>query len=199
MIDLPEQGPPEALLALTRQAASHAVRAGQMAPPFHLADLNGERLTLIDLVGRGPLVVSFYRGVWCDFCDAALERLAVLDAAIRDLGATHVAIGPPPGDAMQRERLASFPMPVLVDRGLKVTAAYGLAIPLPEALHDHYARIGYVPAKTGPSSAWMISAPATYVIDRLGKVVLTAIDVDYRKRMEPAELLRSLQGLARRA
>jgi len=89
-------------------------------------------------------------------------------------------------------------MPVLIDRGLKVTSSYGLAIVLPHELHEHYARIGYVPVNAGEPGKWMIPVPATYVIDRLGKVVLAAIDIDYRNRLDPTELLSALRRLGSR-
>ncbi len=194
-----EQGPPEELLARARRAAANAVQAGQFAPTFRLTDVHGGHQALIDLIEHGPLVLSFYRGVWCDFCGAALDALASLDTTIRSLGAAHVAIGPPPGDEAQRAKLEAFPMPLLIDRGLKITASYGLAIALPDELHEHYARVGYVPTKAGEPGKWMIPVPATYIIDRLGKVVLAAIDIDYRNRLDPSELISALRGLGSRA
>lgn len=190
--------PADALLARAREAAPRAVRAGQFAPTFRLPDIHGGNLALIDLIEQGPLVLSFYRGVWCDFCDAALETLGRLDETIRNLGATHAAIGPVPGRASERSRLQDLPMPLLVDRGLKVTASYGLAISLPDALHEQYARLGYVPNGVPDGGAWKISIPAMYLIDRGGRVVMATIDADYRNRIEPAHLLSALHGLQAR-
>jgi peroxiredoxin len=189
---------PDEWLSPARQAAMNAVRAGQFAPTFRLPDIHGGNLALIDLIEQGPLVLNFFRGVWCDFCDAALETLAHLDGTIRDLGATQVAIGPAPGDDAQRLKLAAFPMPLLIDRGLRVASSYGLSVSLPEVLHEHYARIGYVPTRIGETGEWRIPVPATYIIDRGGRVVLAIIDADYRNRTQPGHLLSALRGLQRR-
>ncbi len=194
--DLAEAIVPGELLGRAALAAESAVPAGQLAPAFRLRDVHGSSYALVDLTERQPLVLSFYRGIWCDFCNAALGALARLDGTIRALGAMHVAIGPPPGDAAQRAQLGAFPMPVLIDRGLRVTSAFGLAISLPDDLHGSYAGFGYAPA--GQPGAVKISVPATYVVDQGGTVVLAAIDTDYRHRLDPAQLLSALRGLQRR-
>jgi peroxiredoxin len=189
---------PDELLARARQAAMNAVRAGQFAPTFRLPDIHGGNRALIDLIEQGPLVLHFYRGIWCDVCDATLETLARLDGTIRDLGATQVAIGPAPGDAAQRAKLGAFPIPLLLDRGLRVASSYGLAISLPEALHQPYTRIGYVPTRIGETGEWKIPVPASYIIDKGGRVVLAMIDADYRNRTRPDHLLSALRGIRRR-
>ena len=194
----PEDGAPDELLARTRQAARHAARAGDFAPTFRLPDVHGGNRALIDLIEQGPLVLSFYRGVWCDFCDEALETLGRLDGKIRDLGAMHVAIGPGAGSDAERSRLKTFPMPVLADRGLKVTASYGLSISLPDQLEERYASFGYGPIGTGDTGTWKISVPATYVIGMDGRIVMAVIDADYRHRMQPDHLMSALRGLRHR-
>lgn len=194
-----DDGLPDELLARTQKAAVRAVRAGQFAPTFRLPDIHGGNLALVDLIEKGPLVLSFYRGVWCGFCGAALGTLARFDQTIRSLGATHAAIGPAPSDDKQRAELELLSMPLLMDRGLKVTSAYGLTISLPDDLHGQYRRLGYVPSKITETSEWKIPVPATYIIDQFGRIVLASIDVDYRNRLDPAELIPALRGLQKRA
>ena len=105
--------PDERILARTAVAAAQAVPAGHFAPTFRLPDLHGGSAALVDLIQQRSLVISFYRGIWCDFCDTALEALARIDGNIGALDARHVAIGPPPAGDAQRRRLEAFPMPVL--------------------------------------------------------------------------------------
>ena len=186
---------PDAWLACARNAAAHAVRAGDFAPTFRLPDVHGGNQALIDLIEQGPLVLSFYRGIWCDFCDAALKTLGGLDGKIRELGAMQIAIGPRPANDAERSRLQAHPMPLLVDRALKVTTAYGLAITLPDHLQERYARLGYAPAKTADGGEWKIPVPATYVIGRDGRVAMAMIDADYRTRIPSGHLLSALRGL----
>jgi peroxiredoxin len=195
--DTADKGAPsDTLLARASEAAKHAVRAGQFAPTFRLPDLHGGSAALVDLIGQRSLVISFHRGVWCSFCDTALEALAEVDDEIRALGATHVAIGPPPGNEDQQRRLQALPMPVLADHGLHSTAAYGLTITLPDALKADYAREGYTPPRE--HGKWTVPVPATYVIDRTGRIAMASIDIDYRNRLDPAQVLSALRCLQKR-
>jgi peroxiredoxin len=196
--DKTDVAPSAEILARAAAAARHAVRAGRYAPTFRLEDLHGGSVALVDLIAGGPLVISFYRGIWCDYCHLALEALARSDEEIRATGATQVAIGPPPDGNDQRRRLQAFPMPVLVDRGLRVSSAYGLAIALPDAMREQYIEAGYVPLTSSNSGTWLVPIPATYVVERTGRVAVAAIDSDYRSRLEPTELLSALRGLQQR-
>lgn len=182
------------IVRATAKAAAKAVRAGQFAPTFRLENIHGGAARMIDLLEQGPLVVSFYRGVWCDFCDLALEGLAGIDGEIRKLGANQVAIGPAPADDSQMRRLQGFPMPVLIDPGLRVSASFGLTVPVPESQRERYLSLGYTP----PNAGWRIPIPATYVLDMTGKVMIAAIDTDYRKRLEPDQILATLRCLKRK-
>ena len=193
-----DTAPGEDILALTAEAVKHAVSAGQLAPTFRLQDLHGGIAALIDLIQQRPLVISFYRGVWCDFCNAALGALSRFDTDIQALGATHVAIGPDPAGADQTQRIEAFPMPVLVDHGLRVTTSYGLTISLPDHLRESYCKVGYAPLTEFDSGDWLVPVPATYLVDRTGRVAMAAIDINYRNRLHPEDLLSALRSLNRR-
>ncbi len=185
--------PSPELLDRSAAAAGQAVRAGCYAPGFRLAAAQGGRVALVELIGR-PVVLSFYRGLWCSHCDLALQALARIDDQIRALGARQIVIGPPPDGADQRDRLAALPMPILIDRGLRVAAAYGLTLSLPEPLRARYRDLGYVPT----SAKWRVPIPATYIIDPAGRIAAAAIDGDYRNRLDPSHLLSALRALSRR-
>lgn len=193
--------PSQEMLSRAVEASRRAVSAGQLAPTFCLLDQHGARAALVELLETGPLLISFYRGIWCDFCDTALQELARIDQDIHAAGARHVAIGPPPANAAQRLRLAGFPMPVLADVGLRTAAAYGLTFALREDLREPYLAAGYTPPAMHAQEAkhaheeWLVPTPATYVVGRTGRVLLATIDADYRKRMAPTEILAVLQGL----
>ena len=181
--------PGAAFLRAMARAKASAVRAGQLAPAFHLNSLDGEAVALIDLVGRGPLVLSFYRGVWCDFCGSALQRLSEIDPEIRASGARQIAIGPSvPAD--QRAPLAALGFPVLADHGLKIASAYGLTATVPPEDRARHLGAGFM-----PDAGWRVCIPATYIIDPLGRVVMAAIDVDYRNRLDAGEILATLRAM----
>ena len=190
-----DAAPSPDVLRRATDAVRAAVKAGQLAPTFRLQDARGETHSLLGFLETAPLVITFYRGLWCDYCRARLEGLAKLDAEIRDLGAQQVVIGPPPREDAERAWLASLPMPVLLDRDLRITVAYGMSIDLPDDLRGRYAELGYIPAS---NDRWIVPIPASLLVETTGRVILAAADVDYRSQVAPANLLAALRGLQKR-
>jgi peroxiredoxin len=196
--------PPEIREAMTQAdmdlAASgitqRAMKAGDRAPDFRLPDARGGDVRLRDLLAKGPAVVSFYRGGWCPYCNLELRALQNALPAIRQLGAELVAISPQtPDESLSTAEKNELAFAVLSDVGSATARAYGIAFDLAEELRPIYARAGHaLPDRNGDDS-WVLPIPATYVIDTTGVIVLAFIDVDYRNRLEPSEIIATLGSL----
>jgi peroxiredoxin len=164
--------------------------AGALAPSFALKDSNGKLVRSEDLLALGPLVVKFFRGRWCPYCMTELETWRDHNGQIRERGALMVAIGP------QTERQSDFmagqhglPFPVLCDPGNKVAEQFGLVYAVPEYHRAHYRSILVnIPFVNGDES-WRLPIPATYVIDRDGRVLFAEGHADFRVRPEPQDVL----------
>jgi peroxiredoxin len=170
-----------------------AIKAGNRAPDFRLPDTRGGHVRLQDLLTRGPVVVSFYRGGWCPYCNLELRALQNALPAIKLVGAELVAISPQrPDESLSTAEKNALAFPVLSDVGSATAKAYGIAFDLAEELRPIYTRFGHaLPDKNGDDS-WVLPIPATYVIDTNGTVVLAFVDVDYRNRLEPTEIIAAL-------
>jgi peroxiredoxin len=163
---------------------------GAAAPEFALNDAAGKLVRSTDLLALAPVVIKFFRGRWCPYCMTELEAWRELYARLRECGALLVAISP------QIERQSDFmigqhmlPFPVLSDPGCAVAQKFGLAYSVP-AYHREYYRsiLVNIPFVNGDES-WRLPIPATYVIDRDGKVVFAEAHADFRVRPEPEETL----------
>jgi peroxiredoxin len=174
----------------------HAIKAGDRAPDFRLPDARGGHVQLRGLLARGPVVVSFYRGGWCPYCNLELHALEKALPAIRQLGAELVAISPQtPDESLSTAERNELAFPVLSDIGAATARKYGIAFALADELRPIYTRSGHaMPEKNGDDS-WILPVPATYVIDTNGIIVLAFIDLDYRNRLEPAEIVAALESL----
>lgn len=176
------------------------LKSGDIAPDFALPDVNGKTMSLTELLKSGPIVVSFYRGGWCPYCNLELRALQAVLPQITRLGATLVAISPqsPDGSLTTAEK-NELAFPVLSDDGSTVAKAFGIAFDLAEELRPIYTQLDHsLPVMNGKDS-WMLPIPATYVIGRNGVIALAYVDVDYRKRLEPTvvvDALRRLSGLS---
>jgi peroxiredoxin len=176
--------------------AQRAIKAGDRAPDFRLPDARGGHVRLRDLLARGPVVVSFYRGGWCPYCNLELHALQNALPEIQQLGAQLVAISPQtPDESLSTSEKNDLQFAVLGDIGSATAKAYGIAFDLAEELRPIYTRFGHaLPDKNGDDS-WILLIPATYVVDTNGDVVLAFVDVDYRNRLEPAEIVAALEAL----
>lgn len=167
---------------------------GSLAPEFELYDAAGRLVRSQDMLALGPLVIKFLRGRWCPYCVTELEAWRDLYGTIRERGALMVAIGP------QTERQNDFmavqhglPFPVLSDPGCELAEKFGLAYTAPEYMREYYMSILInIPFVNGESS-WRLPLPATYVLDRAGRVLFAEAHADFRVRPEPEEALTALR------
>jgi peroxiredoxin len=175
-----------------------ALKAGERGPEFRLPDARGGFVRLNDLLAKGPVVLSFYRGGWCPYCNLELRALQAVLPKITGLGAKLVAISPQtPGESFSTAEKNELAFSVLSDVGSATAKAFGIAFDLAEELRPIYARFGHaLPDKNGDES-WVLPIPATYVIDRDGTVALAFVDVDYRNRLDPAEIITVLRAIAK--
>ncbi len=168
------------------------------APNFVLPDATGNTVELETLLREGPVVLTFYRGGWCPYCNIELRALQAALPQIRTHGANLVAVSPQtPVQSLSTAEKNDLEFAVLSDLGNSVARKYGLVFTLPETLRPIYANFEIdLPAHNGDES-FELPAPATYVIDRDGSVQYAFINADYRQRAEPADVIASLAELDR--
>ena len=178
-------------------AASRALKAGDRAPAFTLEAQDGSPVSSADLLASGPLVVSFYRGVWCPYCNMELQALEAARSDFEAAGASLVAISPQNRvNSRKSVRENTLGFPILSDAGNAVAAAFGLRFALPGYLVDLYKSLGnQLPAFNGDDS-WTLPLPGRFVIGSDGVVVYAEVNPDYTRRPEPADMLPAIRRAA---
>jgi len=176
--------------------AQRAKKAGDTAPEFSLKDPDGNPVSSRELLARGPLVVSFYRGVWCPYCNLELQALQGALPQIAARGASLVAISPqtaPNSRKSQRDNKLDFP--ILSDVKSEVANAFGIRFALPDYLAEVYKTFGNNLPVINDDPAWVLPMPARYVIDTDGVIAYAEVNPDYTQRPDPSELLPVLDRL----
>ena len=167
-----------------------ALQVGQRAPQLSLPNAKGEVVDLAQLWQQGPLIVVFYRGGWCPYCNLELRAWQQLLPQVKAQGAQLVAISPQsPDNSLSTQEKNSLAFEVLSDSSLQAADGFGIAFDMPKELVDLYSSVGHDLPKTNGNGRWALPVPATYVIDRSGVILYANIDADYRNRAEPADVL----------
>ena len=180
--------------------AEGALKAGDALPSFELPNVEGRLVSAAELVARGPLVLSFFRGGWCPYCTLELRALQRALPEIERLGATLATVTPDTGGALaaaKRENHLGYEVLSDVDQGVGLT--FGIIFRVPDAIKALYRRRGVdLGARHGNSTGeWLLPLPATYVVDRAGVIRHAELDPDFRHRMEPEDIVRALGELVR--
>ena len=198
-----KHAPPEVLAGLGAEIkklaesgiARQALQVGSKAPDFSLPDAHGKPVTLSALLTKGPVVVTFYRGGWCPFCDLQLRAYQGALGAIHDLGAELVAISPQTPDyALTDVEKKQLTFPVLTDKGNRVAREFKLVFALSDELKKLQTHFGSVLPKFNGDESWELPMPGTFVLDRHGVVKFTSVDPNWMVRVEPAAILEALRG-----
>ena len=171
--------------------ARSMLRAGNRAPDIVLGNARGEIVNVANLLRSGPVIVSFYRGGWCPYCNLELRAFQEVLPEIKATGASLVAISPEkPDETLSTVEKNALTFEVLSDVGQKVGRAFGLVYEFTEELKNVYHGFGLdIPARNGATDEWALPVSATYVIGRDGLILLAYTDVDYRDRADPREIL----------
>ena len=172
-----------------------ALKVGDRAPDFELPDARGSLVRSADLLAQGPIVVTWYRGGWCPYCNLQLRAYQEVLPELKSAGAQLVAISPETADnsltTLQKNELDFV---VLSDVGLGVAEAFGVAYRLPEVVEAKFKGRLDLPASNGDDS-WRLPLSATYVIDRDGVVRWAYVTEDYRERAEPSDVVEAVRAV----
>lgn len=175
--------------------AEQALNKGDRIRHFELPNAVGTVVSSMDLLARGPLVISFYRGAWCPYCNMHLQMLQMAIDEIHDRGAQLVAISPQtPDNSMTIQERHNLEFEVLSDHGNKVARDFGLVFSLSEPVKEFFKVAGFNLPEYNGDDRWELPIPATYVVDQEG-IVVSHIDPDWSRRMEPRDILEALDSL----
>jgi peroxiredoxin len=183
--------------ALSSQAQNplQGLRAGDIAPSFTLNNQNGESVSLDKLLEKGPVVLTWYRGGWCPYCNLALKSLSDELPAIKALGGTLVALSPElPDKAIITDQENCLEFEVLSDLNNDVARKYGLTFKLSPELADRYEK-GFGLSKYNGNTDAELPIPATYIIDRDKTIKYAYVNTDYKQRANPTKIIDELTKL----
>jgi peroxiredoxin len=175
----------------------NALKPGDRAPDFTLPDATGRSVSLSERLKDGPVVLKFYRGGWCPYCNLELRAYQKALPELAAVGAQLVAVSPEsPDHSLSTKEKNALAFSVLSDRGGATARAYRLAFQLSPELKALYQSRGRDLAEWNGGD-WTLPVPGTFVVGTDGRIVLAHVDADYRSRLEPSEAVAAARAAAR--
>jgi len=171
----------------------NALKVGDVAPNFKLTNALGETVDLYEYLKKGKVVLTWYRGGWCPYCNITLQQLQQELPNFKTNGARLIALTPElPDKSLSTSEKHDLKFEVLSDVGNKVAKEYGIVFKLTNEVAEIYNRFFSIVDFNGDASNELPLA-ATYIIDQEGKIIYAFLDADYRNRAEPSELTEVLK------
>lgn len=176
--------------------AEKALKPGAAAPNFQLPNAVGTPVHLSDLLAHGPVVVTFYRGHWCPYCNLTLHSLEKHLPEMKATGATLVAISPQtPDNTMTTREKDQLTFEVLSDTGNTVAKQFGIVYRMSDALQAQYEKMKLDLSAYNGNASYELPLPATFIIAPDGKIAYAFVNPDYSRRMDPKDIITVLESL----
>lgn len=175
---------------------SKAITVGQKLPDGRLAAVSGGDVEIDRLINGKPLVISFYRGGWCPYCNLELKALESISNEIETLGANIIAMSPESiSHIKETKKKNGVSFEVYSDDGSRFAKALGLVFTLPKSLQDIYLAFDIDVEKHNGESKFELPIPTTLIVKPNREIVYIFADGDYAKRSEPNKILEVLRRL----
>jgi len=177
--------------------AERALNEGDEIPQINLPNAVGKTIDVNSMLKEGPVVIIFYRGAWCPYCNLELNALQQALPEIKSLDARLIAISPnTPDDSISSIEKHGLEFEVLTDAGNKIAKEFRLVFNLAEELRPIYQQFNFDIPKYNGNDSWELPIPATYIVNTDGRIVHSFVNADYTQRMEPTEIISKLKELA---
>ncbi|XPF96035.1 peroxiredoxin-like family protein [Colwellia sp. RE-S-Sl-9] len=181
---------------LAKALPNPGIQVGEKAPSFSLKNSQGENITLEGALAKGPVVLVFYRGAWCPYCNMQLRSLKENLPEFEKYNAQLVTITPQTPDKSEAQfKKEGYPFEVLSDLDYQVMKDYKLYFEVPKALVELYKKHGLDLEDFNGEGRTALPVPGTFVIDTKGIVRAMTAQTDYKVRMESADIIKALSEL----
>jgi len=180
---------------IAQHIKDNALQIGAKVENFSLVNHNGESIELNDLLNKGPVIVSFYRGSWCPYCNLELKALNDYLAQFKTQSAQLIAISPQlPDETLSTKQKNELDFDVLSDVCNKVAEQFGLLFTLDERIQALYTQFGIDFEHYYGDKSFKLPLPATYVINQEGVITYAFLNEDYTLRAEPIDIMAALES-----
>lgn len=165
------------------------------APDFKATDQYGNEIRLKDMLKDSVVVLIFYRGQWCPYCNRQLKKLEDSLQLIKEKGARLIAITPEKPEYISKtieKTKASYPL--IYDKDMKIMKAYAVAFEVDDRTVLRYKNADIdLATANGQKEKVYLPVPAVYIISKKeGTIIYRYFEFDYKKRVSVQEILNNI-------
>jgi peroxiredoxin len=176
--------------------AERALKIGASIPECILPNERNEEIDVHSILRTQPVIISFFRGQWCPYCNLELRAFQEVLPVIKKLHAQLVAISPQtPNYSLSTQQRNELEFDLLSDRGNKVSRSFGLVFRLSDAMKELYRKYRMSVPRYNGDDSWELPVPGTFVVDTNGIIRGRFVDADYTKRADPRDVTDVLHEL----
>ena len=181
------------VFAQTETLYPEGLKVGDIAPEFTAKDQDGKNVSLKEALKKGPVVILFYRGQWCPYCNKQLSHFTDSLQMLTDKGATVLAITPETAENIKKTiEKTKTTFSVIEDGGMNIMKSYKVNFVVDEKTIARYKGYGIDFDKANGNNGANLPVPATYIIGKDGKVKYIFFNTDYRKRAFVKDIFENL-------
>lgn len=181
------------LLSFMVSTNPEGLKVNDKAPNFSAKDQNGKTVELNKLIKSGSVVIVFYRGEWCPYCNKQLMELEDSMALITSKEASIIAVSPEKQENITKTiQKTKATYSIISDDSMKIMSAYKVAFELDEQTNEKYKKWGINLSDKNGNNGNNLPVPAVYIINKEGKIIYRYFDVNYKNRVSVSEILSHL-------
>lgn len=171
-------------------------KQGEQAARFSLPNAHGKTVSLESMLQQGAVVLTFYRGIWCPYCNLQLKNYQQILPQIKEAGANLIAVSPMTADnTLGMKETNELEFEVLSDVGNSVARQFTTVFKNDDAPIQAMSDMGYDFHSFYSDKSGELPVPATFVIAQDGTIVFARSEGgDYRERVEPQAILDALNA-----
>jgi len=188
------------MIEYTSPAADHVgtlapntgIAVGHRVPDLKARGLDGKEVTLAALYAQQPILLAFYRGGWCPYCNTEIHELTTSFAEYKQRGVLPVAVSVDKPEAAEGEYV--IPFPVLSDSDAGWIEAFHVVNKVEGAQLAKIQSFGIDLEKASGKTHHKIAIPSLFLIDRTGVVRWAHSDPDFKVRPSTAQILSAIDA-----
>jgi peroxiredoxin len=167
------------------------LKVGETTPDFEFIGPDNSAQSFYSVLEKGPAVLNFFRGFWCQYCKTEIEAYENIQPELQQLGCAYFAISP------QKPETASYTpsnYQVLFDRDNKIARQFGIVYALEQVERGLFKSWGLMLDEVNGNPEWELPVPATFIVCSDRRIGYKYVDVDFRARCCPEQLIEELRS-----